>query len=101
METKIETVIETRTERLKRAIQELRQVDMDVLFPSADSGVEDRAEEDRLLLELKGIVDEVTLKLRRSDTVFGEQQCLVIPSEQHPCHPERPTRVERSIYLVT
>jgi hypothetical protein len=59
METKTDRIMETRTERLKHAIEELKQIDMDVLFPSALSAAQDRAEEDRLLFELKGIVDEV------------------------------------------
>jgi hypothetical protein len=51
--------METRAERLKRAIEELKQIDLEVLFPSADISAADRAEEDHLLFELKGLVDEL------------------------------------------
>jgi hypothetical protein len=51
--------METRAERLKRAIDELKQIDLEVLFPAAEICAADRAEEDRLLFELKGIVDEL------------------------------------------
>jgi hypothetical protein len=51
--------METRAERLKRAIEELKQIDLEVLFPATIPSADDRAEEDRLLFELKGIVDEL------------------------------------------
>jgi hypothetical protein len=54
-----EMFMETRAERLKRAIEELKQIDLEVLFPVGELSANDRAEEDRLLFELKGLVDEL------------------------------------------
>jgi hypothetical protein len=59
VEPPLETFMETRAERLKRAIEELKQIDLEVLFPVGELSADDRAEEDRLLFELKGLVDEL------------------------------------------
>jgi hypothetical protein len=52
-------IMKTRAERLKHAIEELKQIDLEVLFPSGELNTSDRAEEDHLLFELKGLVDEL------------------------------------------
>jgi hypothetical protein len=71
--------MENRNERLKRAIIELKQIDLDVLFPvSQTTFMGGDSAEDNLLFELKGVVDDLRTSIwcRMKQTAQSDEETM-------------------------
>ncbi|MCU1286057.1 MAG: hypothetical protein JWO13_2407 [Acidobacteriales bacterium] len=71
--------MENRAERLKRAIIELKQIDIEVLFPTSETKfINDDSAEGSLLFELKGVVDDLRTSIwcRMKQTAQSDEETM-------------------------